>query len=101
MKSKRVPIEDIQDLGDVEYDAAFTAKVEAATAQAEADVSARKTVEVHVHFRWDSQHLNVVRKAAELLGVPYQAYIKDCIFRQALRDIDMTTRVLYEHNHPR
>lgn len=90
MKSKRVPINEIEDLGDVTYGAEFDAKVDAMTAQAEADVAARKSGEVHVHFRWDAAHLDFVKKAAELQGIPYQVYIKDCVFRQALRDVAQT-----------
>ena len=38
-------------------------------------------------MRWSRQALEVVREAAELHGVPYQTYVKQVVFRQALTDL--------------
>ena len=45
----------------------------------------------------DSQgkgQIAVVKRAAAILGVPYQTYLKQVVFRQALADIEQATAVL-------
>lgn len=42
--------------------------------------------EVRVNFRWTAEALSRVKKIAEAMGVPYQAYIKQVIYRQVLSD---------------
>lgn len=44
-------------------------------------------VEERVNMRWDGRSLAVVRRAAALAGVPYQTYVKQTVFRQALSDL--------------
>jgi predicted DNA binding CopG/RHH family protein len=63
------------------------AKIEEMTEQAEKDIKELKEG-LRVNFRWDKEHLAVVKKAAELIGVPYQIYIKDSLFRRAIEDIE-------------
>ena len=41
-----------------------------------------------VTLRWGSEQIAVVKRAAALLGVPYQTYLKDIAFKQALMDIE-------------
>jgi len=36
----------------------------------------------------------VVKRAAALMGVPYQTYLKQVVFRQALADIERMQAVL-------
>ena len=93
MRTKKVEAED---LGDYDMPADLDAKIEAMTEQSERDIAAMKAAagEIRVNFRWDATHLDIVKKAAELQGMPYQAYIKDCIFRRAVDDLDKTQRVL-------
>ena len=43
--------------------------------------------EERVSVRWQRAALNVVREAAQLTGVPYQTYVKQAAFRQALKDL--------------
>lgn len=43
--------------------------------------------EERVNMRWGTRSLEVVRRAAEMAGVPYQTYVKQTAFRQALSDL--------------
>jgi predicted DNA binding CopG/RHH family protein len=40
-----------------------------------------------VALRWGRKQIAVVTSAAALVGVPYQTYLKQVVFRQALADI--------------
>jgi predicted DNA binding CopG/RHH family protein len=37
-----------------------------------------------VNFRWDQKHVDVIKAAADYIGVPYQTYIKMVIFEHAV-----------------
>ena len=37
-----------------------------------------------VNFRWSKEALEVVRQAAKIMGIPYQAFIKQTVFEHAL-----------------
>ena len=63
-----------------------SATVEAAIAQADRDVD-----EARVNFSWGAAQVAVVKHAAEIAGVPYQTYIKQVVFRQALDDLKDAT----------
>ena len=43
--------------------------------------------ECRVNFRWGSSQLEVVKHVAELMGVSYQQYIKQVLYRQAHADL--------------
>ena len=47
-----------------------------------------------VSLRWGREQIAVVKRAAALMGVPYQTYLKQVVFRQALADIERTESVL-------
>lgn len=51
---------------------------------AEAD---REGDDAQVIFAWRSLPLEAVRRAAEVIGIPWQAYIKQAAFRQAMADL--------------
>jgi predicted DNA binding CopG/RHH family protein len=53
-----------------------------AIVQAERDLEATR-----VDFRWGKSQVDIVKRAAKLFGVPYQTYMKDIVFRQALADL--------------
>lgn len=83
------------DKGEIRYkgvapeDSALDAKLEAETAEFE-----REYEETRVNFRWGREQLGVVKRAAARMGVPYQTYLKQVVYRQAiadLREIDQTT----------
>lgn len=40
-----------------------------------------------VTLRWGQDQVEVVKRAAGIMGVPYQTYLKQVVFRQALEDI--------------
>jgi predicted DNA binding CopG/RHH family protein len=40
-----------------------------------------------VTLRWGREQIAVVKRAAALMGVPYQTYLKQVVFRQAVDDI--------------
>ncbi len=48
---------------------------------------ARVPAEAKVTMRWPREQLDVVRRAAELFGMPYQTYVKQAAFRAALDDL--------------
>lgn len=47
-----------------------------------------------VTLRWGREQIAVVKRAAGLMGVPYQTYLKQVVFRQALADIAQSEAVL-------
>lgn len=49
--------------------------------------SERDVLDARVNFRWGHEQVATVKRAADLIGVPYQTYIKLVVFRQALADI--------------
>ena len=72
----------IDKLPDVEFGPAVDAKVREMIAIADRDLE-----EIRVNFRWRRHQLGIVKRAAELVGVPYQTYIKHVLFKQGLADI--------------
>ena len=71
-----------EDLGEADLTPEVAARFEAAVEQADRDLQ-----EVRVNFRWGEAQLAVVKRAAELAGVPYQTYLKQVVFRQAVADL--------------
>jgi predicted DNA binding CopG/RHH family protein len=71
-----------RDLPDLELSGELDDKILAMTRVADQDID-----ESRVTFQWGPEQLATVKRAADLLGVPYQAYIKQVLFRQALEDI--------------
>lgn len=43
--------------------------------------------EARINFRWGREQLNLVKKTANLIGIPYQTYIKQVVYRQCLQDL--------------
>lgn len=71
-------------------------QIEKMTVQAEADIEAAR-----VNFRWDKQHVEVIKAAANLIGVPYQTYIKMVLFQhaaQVLRESFHVHEAMSEYN---
>jgi predicted DNA binding CopG/RHH family protein len=80
---KRINLNDIEDLGDVELPEELDKKITAMIEQADKEI-----FESRVTMRWHKEQLDVVKKAAYLLGIPYQIYIRDVVFRKSLDDIN-------------
>ena len=79
-KSKRGDYE-IEDLGDVELSAKLNKKVKRLTIRADADINSTR-----VNFRWEQEPLNLIKDVAAAMGIPYQTYIKQVLYKQALDD---------------
>ena len=47
-----------------------------------------------VTLRWGREQIAVVKRAAAIMGVPYQTYLKQVVFKQALADIEHAEAVL-------
>lgn len=73
---------ELEDLGDYEMDPKTAEKVEKMIAESDAEIE-----ETRVNFRWGKKQVNLVKQAADLMGIPYQIYIKETIYRQAVKDI--------------
>ncbi|MEK7433729.1 MAG: hypothetical protein AABZ74_11400 [Cyanobacteriota bacterium] len=43
--------------------------------------------EARINFRWGREQLNLVKRTANVMGVPYQTYIKQVVYRQCLQDL--------------
>ena len=59
-------------------------KIQQMTRQADEDIA-----EARVSFRWGKEQLSFVKRVAATMGVPYQTYIKQAVYRQALQDMSM------------
>ncbi len=79
MKAKR---RDYEELPDEELAPEADARARALIEQAERDIE-----ETRVNFRWGRLQVDTVKRAAALAGVPYQTYIKQVLFRQAVADL--------------
>ena len=76
------PIEQ-RDLGRGEFtDPEFVAHINELEEQADRDVEA-----MNVNFRWGRAQVALVKKAAALVGVPYQTYLKQVVWKHAVEDI--------------
>lgn len=47
-----------------------------------------------VTLRWGREQIAVVKRAAALMGLPYQTYLKHVVFKQAVADIEHAQAVL-------
>ncbi len=74
-------------------DPELEAKLEAMEAETERELAERPADEARVNFRWGREQLDLVRRAAAAMGVPYQTYIKQAAFRQAALDLQMMQAV--------
>ncbi len=73
---------ELEDLGDYDMTPEMAEKSERMIAAADAELE-----ETRVNFRWGKRQVNLVKQAAELMGIPYQIYIKESVYRQALKDV--------------
>jgi len=55
--------------------------------EAEEDVK-----EMRMQIRWNKKQISVIKKAAALIGIPYQTYAKQTLFLQALDDIQKASQ---------
>jgi hypothetical protein len=62
-------------------------------------VADQEIAETRVNFRWGKEQLDLVKRAAEIMGVPYQTYIKQVVYRQCLQDLKTTAEVRESSAH--
>jgi predicted DNA binding CopG/RHH family protein len=79
-KSKRGNYQ-IEDLGDIELSPDLGEKIERMTETAEAELDATR-----VNFRWQREPLSLIKAVAAAMGIPYQTYMKQVLYKQALDD---------------
>jgi predicted DNA binding CopG/RHH family protein len=53
-----------------------------------------------VTLRWGKRQIETVKRAAGYMGIPYQTYLKQVVFRQALADIREAEAVLEKRSQP-
>lgn len=73
----------------VEEDAEMSELVTHLEEQADRDIAAGA-----VTLRWGKEQIAVVKRAAAIMGIPYQTYLKQVVFKQALADIEQAEAVL-------
>lgn len=85
MKTKKPPKYElvIEDLGIVELPAEIDAVVSRKIQEAEEDLQ-----EIRMQIRWQAAQVRLIKKAAQLMGISYQTYAKQVLFKQALEDIE-------------
>ena len=44
--------------------------------------------DVRLQIRWKTRQVNLIKRAAKLMGVPYETYAKQVLYRQAMDDIE-------------
>lgn len=77
-----------EELPDISFPAEVEARIEKAVAQADHELATRAPgSEVRVNFRWGQEQLDLVRQAAALADIPYQTYLKQAVYRQAVADL--------------
>ncbi len=79
MNAKR---RDYKELPDEELPPEVDARLRGMIDQAELEIE-----ETRVNFRWGKLQVDTVKRAAALAGVPYQTYMKQVVFRQAVADL--------------
>ncbi len=80
--------------GEYKFD---TPELEAEAARS-VETAEKELAEYSVNFRWHKEQIDLVKSAAEAMGVPYQTYIKMCMYRQAKIDLGIVgeERELYK-----
>ena len=73
----------------VEEDAEMSELVTRLEEQADRDIAAGT-----VTLRWGKEQIAVVKRAAAIMGIPYQTYLKQVVFKQAVADIEHAESVL-------
>lgn len=86
---KKVNFKDIKDLGDEYLSEDLDKEITAMIEQVDKEI-----FESRVTMRWQKEQLDIVKKAASLIGIPYQIYIREIVFRKSLDDISQITEKL-------
>lgn len=76
-------------IGSYDMDPSTSLRVEEMVASADQESGE----EARVNFRWGKEQLELVKRVAGLIGVPYQTYIKQVVYRQCLQDLRTSAEV--------
>lgn len=82
-------LNDYEELGDVEL-----SEEEGEHYNKMIKIADEQIEDVRVSFRWKSKQLNIIKQASQLIGIPYQTYIKTVLFNQSIEDIRKAKSVL-------
>ena len=82
-KTRKVAKADLVELSDAELSDEDAAVFEGKIQQADREID-----EARVNFRWGTEQVDVVKKAAALAGVPYQTWMKTVLFERAIANIN-------------
>ena len=76
----------IEYLGECELDEKTSALVDRMTAEADAELD-----ETRICFRWGKEQLEIVKRAANTVGVPYQTFLKLAVYQHAIEVLKNAT----------
>ncbi len=80
---------EIEDLGVETLTPELDEKINKMIDEAEEDLK-----ESRVNIRWQKAQLELIKQAAGMIGIPYQIYIRDIVFRKSVEDIEKFSKVL-------
>jgi predicted DNA binding CopG/RHH family protein len=83
-----------EQLPDIELPPEEDAKVARMIEEADRDEAAGR-----VNFFWGKEQVDTVKRAADQMGVPYQDYIKQVVYRQAIADLRAAWEALAPEPH--
>ena len=88
MKKEKFDENLIIDGGTIEISDEMDVLISKKIVQAEKEIDQMK-----MQIRWGIKQINVVKKAASIMGIPYQTYVKHVVYKQAIEDIEKSNRV--------
>ena len=90
MKRKKTQVE-YAIVEDIELSEEEVTAIDARINQAEKELS-----EARVHFRWGMSQVILIKKVAAKMGIPYQTYMKQAIYRQAMQDLEQFKKLEHQ-----
>lgn len=85
-KSKKEDFDfEIEYLGKQELTEEQDKQISKMVEEAEDDLKER---EARVNIRWKKDQLQLIKKVSSMIGIPYQTYIKDAVFRKSMEDLE-------------
>ena len=82
----------LKHLDDIELSDDESAALDEMQAQADRDAADERKSRT-IAIRWGSEQLQMIRRAAELRGIPYQIYIKNAAWEVARQDLERAQHI--------
>lgn len=82
----------IENLGTAELSPELDMIIDQKIQEAEEDIEKEKK-EARLQIRWRQGQMNLVKEAANLVGIPFETYAKHVLYRQAIKDIEKSKSV--------